>query len=308
MRLLAIIVLVGLTTGCVELGVVGDGTTISVGRPGRGGRIIDGVRIPDRGDGFFTRDTWRSRGNRYGTDELVDLLTAVSRRMASKFKQRLVVADLSAHGGGEVRTWHRSHQSGRDVDLLYYLRDREGKAVEADAMRVVGQDGVAKDGSGLKVDVPRTWQLVRDLLTAPEATVQYIFMFKPIAAMLVAHARSLGEPELLIAKAERAMRQPGDSARHDDHMHVRVYCSRADVAYGCVDIGPMDLLADRDAELAAVGGVLHAFASTPSPAAAKPAPDPAPAVVATRAPTRRDLKTLGLMLRARTDRLVRRFR
>src|SRR5262249_31563645 len=44
--------------GCVELGVVGDGTSISTGRASRG-RIIDGVRMPDRGEGFFTRDAWR---------------------------------------------------------------------------------------------------------------------------------------------------------------------------------------------------------------------------------------------------------
>ena len=106
-----------LGASCAELGVISDGTSISMGKPQRGW-LVDGARIPDKGEGFFTRSTWTSRGNRYGTDELVDLLTAVSRRMATRFKQRLVIADLSRKRGGEAYEWHRSHQSGRDVDLL----------------------------------------------------------------------------------------------------------------------------------------------------------------------------------------------
>jgi penicillin-insensitive murein endopeptidase len=49
----------------------------------------------------------------------------------------------------------------------------------------------------------------------------------------------------------RALKQPGDSARHDDHLHVRVYCTPSDRRLGCVDLGPMDLLAAHDADAAA---------------------------------------------------------
>ena len=121
--------------GCVELGVVGDGTSISTGRASKG-RIIDGVRMPDRGEGFFTRDAWRDRGNRYGTQELVDLLIGVSRRVHAKVPDtRIVIADLSARGGGDVKAWHRSHQSGRDVDICFFQRDASGKSVEPETMR-----------------------------------------------------------------------------------------------------------------------------------------------------------------------------
>jgi penicillin-insensitive murein endopeptidase len=304
-RLLGITLLLAVSAhaGCAELGVVGDGTSISVGRPGHGGHIIDGVRLPDRGEGFFTRDVWKTRGNRYGTDELVDLLTGVARRMATRSKQRLVVADLSAHGGGDVRTWHRSHQSGRDVDLLYYMRDRDGKPMEPDAMHVFDATGRAKDGSGITVDVPRTWQLVREVLTAPEAPVQYVFMYAPIASLLIEHARSIGEPEPVVAKARKALRQPGDSARHDDHLHVRVYCAQADKPFGCVDIGPMDLMAEREAEQVAMGGLLPMLAggaAAPTRAVASAAAPAAPASPAIRT----DFKTLGRMLRTRTDGLL----
>ena len=151
-------------------------------------------------------------------------------------------------GGGERSAFHRSHQSGRDVDLLYYMRDANGRPFEPDAMHVFNAAARATDGTGLTVDVPRTWMLVKELITAPEAPVQWVFMYEPIARRLIDHAQRIGEPEALIARARKTLRQPGDSARHDDHLHVRVYCSTADKAYGCVDIGPMELLADHQAE------------------------------------------------------------
>ena len=283
--------------GCAELGVVGDGTSISVGKP-NGGYLLDGVRLPDRGEGFVTREVWQARNNRFGTDELVGLVTAVARRMQHQVRDaRLVVADLSGRGGGERVAFHRSHQSGRDVDLLYYMRDAGGKPFEPDAMHVFNGAGRAVDGSGITVDVPRTWLLVKELLTAPEATVQWIFMYQPIARRLIEYAESSGEPEALIARARKAVRQPGDSARHDDHMHVRVYCAAADRAYGCLDIGPMELLAEREAEPSPVNELLRGMSpSAPSAPPVAAAASGAPAAIAASA------LPLGYLLRTRTDR------
>jgi penicillin-insensitive murein DD-endopeptidase len=239
---------VAASAGCAELGVVTDGTSISYGKPSRG-YLIDGVKLPDKGDGYTTQEVWAQRGNRYGTDELVDMLQAVARRMQSKVKDaRLVIADLSNNGGGPEHLFHRSHQSGRDVDLLYYERDAAGNPFEADSMRVFTKSLWAKDKSGIRVDVPRTWLLVKELLTAPEATVQYIFMYQPIADKLIEYAQSINEDPVIVARAIKACRQPGDSAPHNDHMHVRVYCANDDRQFGCVDIGPLDLLAEREAE------------------------------------------------------------
>jgi penicillin-insensitive murein DD-endopeptidase len=271
--------LAALAAGCAELGVITDGTSLSVGQPNRG-YLLEGVRIPDRGEGFVTREVWRMRDNRFGTDELIDLLTAVGRRMHVHARDvRLVVADLSGRGGGEQLAFHRSHQSGRDVDLLYYARDASGKPFEPEAMQAFNAAGRATDGSGVTLDVPRTWLLVKELLTAPEAMVQWVFMYEPIAKRLVEHAESLGEPAWLVARARKAMRQPSASARHDDHMHVRVYCSATDRAYGCVDIGPMELLAEREAETSPVHQLLGTLATTP-PAVAHPPVAPSGASVA----------------------------
>ena len=243
--------------GCAELGVVSDGTSISVGKPSKG-HLVDGARIPNQGDGFTTRDVWIQRGARYGTDELVELITSVAHRMTTQVHDvRIVVGDLSTRGGNGGDSFHRSHQSGRDGDLVFYMRDKDGKPFEPDAMHVFDKNLKAVDGSGLTIDVTRQWLLVRELLTAPEANVQWLFIYEPLAKRLLEHATEIGEPEELLARARQALRQPGDSARHDDHMHVRVYCTPADKQYGCQDMGPLELLdPDRPGEASAFPAAL----------------------------------------------------
>lgn len=313
----AVLAAVALLTGCAELGVVTDGSSISVGKASRG-YLIDAAKIPDEGPGWTTRDVWKARDNRYGTDELIELVEAVAKRMHKRVPDvRVVVADLSSRSGGGAFAFHRSHQSGRDADLLYYMRDKDGKPFEADAMHVFDARGRAKDGSGITVDVPRTWLLVKDLVTAPEATVQYIFMYQPIAELLFDHAKQAGESPELIAKVRKALKQPGDSARHDDHMHVRVYCSATDREYGCVDMGPLDLLAEREAEQQQILATIESGmtrASEPATAPAQPSlteiavshtetsvAEPAPGVgIATTAAS---ASALGSLFRARLDRI-----
>jgi penicillin-insensitive murein DD-endopeptidase len=285
--------------GCAELGVISDGTSVSVGKPSRG-YILDGIRLPDRGDGFFTREVWQTRDQRYGTEELIDLIVAVSRRLAPRIGgTRLVVADLSGRGGGAAHLWHRSHQSGRDVDLVYFMRDRDGKPMEADAMHVFDANGVARDGSGITVDIPKMWLLAKELATAPEAPVQWLFIYEPIAAKIVDYAVAAGEPEPLVAKVRSALKQPGDSARHDDHMHVRIYCSEADRMYGCLDFGPSELLEARELEIAALGATISNALSGGSAVSAS-ASGLAPPAIGRGALGHSNFESLGRLLRARS--------
>ncbi|HEX3477387.1 MAG TPA: penicillin-insensitive murein endopeptidase [Kofleriaceae bacterium] len=314
------LVLAVVLAGCAELGVVSDGTSISVGKASNG-YLIDGARLPDHGEGFTTRDVWRARDNRFGTDELIDLIVGVARRMHGQVPGiQIVIADLSSGGGGERYAFHRSHQSGRDADFLYYLRDATGQPFEPDAMHVFDPAGRARDGSGLTVDVPRTWLLVKELITAPEAPIQWIFIYEPLARRLLDHAARIGEPEALIARARRTLKQPGDSARHDDHMHVRVYCAPADRVYGCIDLGPMELLVEREAEPSPVSALMAALTAPPPSALASPSPSPSPsrddAPAAEGAPAGAGFSasaaaaagvvvpaSLGRLLRARADHL-----
>ena len=78
--------------------------------------------------------------------------------------------------------------------------------------------------------------------------MQWVFMYEPIAAKLIEHATKIGEPEAVIARARKTLKQPGDSARHDDHIHVRVYCTERDRRYGCGTSARWSCYAEREAE------------------------------------------------------------
>ena len=256
--------------GCAQLGVIGDGTSISWGRANRGG-IIDPAWMPDDGDGHTTPQLWIHRGHRYATDELVDLLVGASRRVvASHAGPRLAVADLSPLRGGRSAQ-HQSHQSGRDADLLFFMTDDAGNAVDSVAMRRFNRDGVTIDdrdygGQRMRFDVARNWALIKAMLTAPEADVQYVFIYEPLAVRLLDHARAIGEPESLLELARSAMMQPGDSAPHDDHLHVRIFCPVGDLAYGCVDRGSRPVPKKRNTGMAALPESMRTVLAAPMPA------------------------------------------
>jgi len=214
--------------GCAELGVVGDGTTVSWGPPNEG-VLLDGARLPLEGDGFIVPPRWAARGTQFGTDELIDTIVYVGRAVAAAHPgTRLVVGDLSMAGGGSS-PHHRSHQTGRDVDLVLFARDLAGAHVEAIEMRHFGETGRTVDGGPpLRFDAARTWTAVRALLEAPGPGVANIFLYAPLRELVLDHARQSGAPDALIDLAGQVIAQPGDSAPHDDHMHVRLFCAGDD--------------------------------------------------------------------------------
>jgi penicillin-insensitive murein endopeptidase len=232
--LAAIAVIAG--SGCAALGVVDDGTSVSWGKANRG-TILNPQRLPDDGDGYRVPKRWSERGIRYGTDELIDLIVQVSRRFALDWPDaRITVADLSPLRGGPSR-WHRSHQSGRDVDLVFFMTDEAGKPVDPEDMHRFDADGVARGSPKLLFDTPKNWSLVRAIVEHPGSPVQHVFVYEPLAQRMLDHARAIGEPEAIIDRARELLKQPGDSAPHDDHFHVRIMCTPADLAYGCRDYG-----------------------------------------------------------------------
>jgi len=90
----------------------------------------------------------------------------------------------------------------------------------------------------VRLDIGRQWLLLRSLLTSPEIGVQFMFVCHEIEALLIDHARALGEPDALIWQAETVMLEPSDSLRHDDHVHLRIACSPEEAVAGCSGGGP----------------------------------------------------------------------
>jgi penicillin-insensitive murein endopeptidase len=237
----ASLAIAGVVAGCAGTGLIDDGTSLSFGPP-NDGALIEPAALPAAGEGYRMPATWAKRGLHYGTAELVGLVVHLGRELGKRRVGRpLAVGDLSRESGGPS-AWHRSHQTGRDVDLLFFARDAAGKPIAVDAMRRFGPDGasiVEKPGDPVVYfDEAANWQLVRALIENRIADVQWIFISDDLKQRLIDHAIARGEPPAVIAAAAVLLHQPSRSLAHDDHMHIRVYCSPADVVFGCEEVGP----------------------------------------------------------------------
>jgi penicillin-insensitive murein endopeptidase len=256
-----------LATGCIGPGLLTDGSSVSFGTTSTGA-LRNGTTLPLRGDGYVVPKRWRERKRNYGTDEIVELLVRAARRVSYQHRGSLLgVADLSPRGGGPTPE-HRSHRSGRDADLILYYTDLDGKPVRPDEMVNFDDKGLSVQPASLptslptmgtaqptaapsaaslptdgppvptaprKLDLDRNWALVRALVLDPKVSVQWIFLGRPIAKLLLTHARRSREPAYIIERAATVMQH---AHSHMDHIHVRVFCAPSDRGLGCVDRGP----------------------------------------------------------------------
>ena len=217
--------------------------------PGVGGTVgvphqgvqTEAVELPVRGHGF---ERFRPRSSHYwGRQRLVDGIARLGQAISQRFPESapLVVGDLSARRGGKI-PGHNSHRTGRDVDFLFYFTTPAGASVKAPGFIHVGADGLAAvPGSGdyLRLDVVRQWELVKLMVNDAELGVQFVFVSRAVEALLIDYALARGEPLETVWRAQAVMLQPGDSAPHDDHAHVRIACSPEETVAGCSGGGPL---------------------------------------------------------------------
>jgi penicillin-insensitive murein endopeptidase len=229
------------------LGCVGTPTPLapsfagSIGVP-HGGAQTRAVELPRRGEGFV-----RYRGNSphyWGNARLVQALqtaaAAVSRQMPGGAP--LIIGDLSARYGGKI-PGHRSHRTGRDADLLFYVTTPAGASVPSPGFFHIESDGLAAlEGKSksdfVRLDVERQWLLIKTLISSEHAAVQFMFVSRAVEALLIDYARSRGEPLELTWRAETVMLEPLDSTPHDDHIHLRIACTPEESVFGCDGGGP----------------------------------------------------------------------
>jgi penicillin-insensitive murein endopeptidase len=237
-------------SGC--LGVfAADGGSRSIGSHSRGA-LLHAVAMAVEGTGYEIHPDWRWRDHRYTTEGVARWLSGVFRVVAEEFPGSVAyLGDISSRRGGDV-AMHRSHASGRDVDVFYFACDSAGAPVHGlPGMLHFGEDGRAarwsagRAGQVIAQPVPevffdarRNWALVRAMLTRSEVEVQWIFIHRGLAGLLLAEAEREGADPALVIRALALLHQPTDSQPHDDHMHVRLYCAPDDRAFGCVDKGP----------------------------------------------------------------------
>lgn len=252
----------------------------SIGGP-NDGHLEGGVPLPFEAPGFFSNPRRPNETAYWGTVELVRSILSAAATVDRELPGSVVyVNDIGFREGGRIGH-HGSHTAGRDVDVLFYLLDADGNP-RGGIGAPIGPDGIGTDFGDLtnpdddidvRIDVPRTWRFVQALLEDPDALVQRIFVVEHVRSMLLAHAESIGAPAMAIQRFADATCQP--SYPHDDHLHVRFFCTAEDIVAGCADSTPMypwrrEQL--RDAEVEPI-----AAARTPrrrGPREPEPAPPP----------------------------------
>ncbi len=181
----------------------------SVGRP-QLGRIAHAVQLPESPLYSRARPNW-SWGSSHALEQLVAAVGDF--RRATGFSGDVVVGSISRRGGRSFPP-HRSHQSGRDVDLRLPVRPGVGR------QRPPRAD---------EVDWPATWALIRSLIETDEVAV--IFLERRLQRRLYEAARWSGEShdhlaDLIEWADERRWSHAivRHAKGHDGHIHVRFRC------------------------------------------------------------------------------------
>ena len=234
-----------------------EDVSFSIGTASRG-YLVNGVAMKEGHPCLKIRTSARNKRAQYGTRDLVDALEQAACIVQRQWPGSLLYAgDLSRETGGDL-SGHTSHNSGRDADLAFYMRDRAGRIADSTRMLPIQPDGRAKWGGDLTFDVPRNWAMIEAFLKNPRIQVQYLFVANYIRSLLLDYAKAVGASKDVIRHARAVLKQPNDSSPHVEHFHLRIYCGLKERLEGCLDYGTIHPWTDTyDRQLAGrVGEVL----------------------------------------------------
>ncbi len=214
-----------------------DGS-LSLGYP-RSGGVVRSVELPFTGLHYSIIERHRARNTRYGTQQMIDIIEYGAAQVDKQYPASVLrMGNIGAKHGGKI-PWSVTHHTGRDADIAFYVkRVKDGLHVPSPDLLHIDEQGIAVNHRDLQFDVDRNWILVKALLTHPEIEIQWLFISEPLKQKLLAHAQMLGEDSELLERASLVLHQPTESLPHDDHLHLRITCSKRDRLEGCLDTGP----------------------------------------------------------------------
>lgn len=190
-------------------------TARSVGKPSNGS-LVDGRCIGLEGPGFV--HTGKAS---CATDEVVMLVLFAVGEMLRDYPNSapVVIGDLSMPDGGPLEP-HKSHMSGRDVDIGFFARDNA-------RLRTFG------DLDPAKIDFEKSLSLIVNLVATGK--VQFIFINYALQPYFVDAARSMGyDPQQIDYLFQYPRGKTADTGiiRHSNghfrHAHVRFVCAGSD--------------------------------------------------------------------------------
>lgn len=181
------------------------------------GCLQGALELPQEGNGFQTMR--RSRRRFYGHPTLLRYVQDLGEAATKYGWGVLHIGDLGQARGGPMPSGHRSHQSGLDVDIWFWLRPGAG-ALSAQERETMSAHSVLSNGR--RTLDPSRWSSqhthMLQVATAP-AVVSRIFVNPVIKRALCDQAP--GAPWLHKLRPWWG---------HDDHFHVRLHCPAGDTA------------------------------------------------------------------------------
>lgn len=205
--------------------------TFSVGDT-RDGYLIHGKALPSPNPWVRQLPVQYERGIIYGTTELISLIMDTAKAMQKRYPGSIMMmGNMGLREGGDI-PYSVSHNAGRDADIAFYMVEAAtGEAAYLDNMYKINGRLLTQDGK-YRFDLEKNTTLIEQLLSHPGIDVQFIFVAKHLRqAILRTLKRREASPEVM--RRFEAVVQI--QAAHNDHFHVRVYCSKADICAGCVD-------------------------------------------------------------------------
>lgn len=194
--------------------------SLTVGYPNAGYQLR-AKKLKDS-DALHVKDN--SRDNVYAHPALVLMLERSAREVAHAEKgSLLMVGDLSRRDGGPL-AGHVSHQSGRDADIGFYLRDAQGRPVVREHFTPFDPNGRSRFEAGVYFDDYRNWLLLRAWVTDHRAGLVHIFVSSGLRWRLLEYGKKDPRFARYVDAAAVLLKQPTGRSPHDDHFHVRIAC------------------------------------------------------------------------------------
>jgi penicillin-insensitive murein DD-endopeptidase len=194
--------------------------SLSVGMPTAGWQIRAKKLRPS--ENLWIQD--KSVPYSYGHPALVLMLYRTAKQISRQSPGSiLLIGDLSSEFGGPLYG-HKSHQSGRDADVGFFVLDRDGNPQNSRALLRFDKQGRARDGSGILFDDYRNWLLVQLWLKDSRANLEHVFVASHLRTRLLDFARKRPIFRPHVEAAAQFLRQPSNGLPHDDHFHIRIAC------------------------------------------------------------------------------------
>lgn len=243
MRRLAILVLALASQGCATSRSELDNPWSRAQQPTRGpsfsvgghssGCLGGATSLPPDGKGYQLMRITRRRF--YGHPSLTSYIEKLGARVSDARIGTLLIGDLSQPRGGPSLSGHRSHQTGLDADIWYWIQDpAKARSLTLDERESLGAPSMVVESgiAGAPFAHPDLWTKKHSEMLRVAASfeeVDRIFVSASIKRELCIH----------LLEGDRAwLRKIRPWFGHVDHFHVRLRCP-ADSGTECAAQDPI---------------------------------------------------------------------